>query len=272
MASFEATEDGRSGSSEFFDDFRKSELSLWQLREDTFPGNLALFRPSNFVRRVGRPAEITLKQEDLGVRKYSSAALSSRARFQYGRFEAVLRPSRVPGVVTGMFLHRDSPRQEIDIEFVGKRPRQMLTNVFYNPGGDGARFDYGYRGTPVLVDLGFDATQELHCYAIEWSPSQLLWYVDGRLVHRRANWEPTPIPHLPMRFHLNMWPSRSRELAGRLRDRRLPASCVLVSVRLKSGSVMDFSDKPLGLDTRPLATKDLTETASSLLSPVHRNV
>jgi len=52
----------------------------------------------------------------------------------YGRFEAVLRPSRVPGVVTGVFLHRDSPRQEIDIEFVGKHPRQMLTNVYYNPG------------------------------------------------------------------------------------------------------------------------------------------
>jgi hypothetical protein len=64
------------------------------------------------------------------------------------------------------------------------------------------------------------------------------WYVDGRLVHRRANWEPTPIPHLPMRFHLNLWPPRSRELAGRMRVRNLPATCTLESVRLSPGSVV----------------------------------
>lgn len=94
---------------EFFDDFRGPELSFWQLRDDTFPGNLALFKPSNFVTSHSEPAHIVLCKEDLGVRKYSSAALSSRARFLYGRFEVVLRPSRVPGVVTGVFLHRDSP-------------------------------------------------------------------------------------------------------------------------------------------------------------------
>jgi beta-glucanase (GH16 family) len=142
----------------------------------------------------------------------------------------------VSGLVTGVFLHRDSPRQEIDIEFVGKHPRHILTNVFYNPGADGARFDYGYRGTPILVDVGFDTTEGFHCYAIEWSPTQLRWYVDGCLVHRRANWQPTPIPHLPMQFHLNLWPSRSRDLAGRLRDGRLPAACAVMSVRLRPGS------------------------------------
>jgi GR25 family glycosyltransferase involved in LPS biosynthesis len=223
----------------FVDDFRRPELALWQLRDDTFPGNLALFRPSNFVRSDRGPALMILRKEDVGVRMYTSAAISSRAKFLHGRFEAVLRPPRVPGTVTGLFLHRDSPRQEIDIELVGKRPRQMLTNVYYNPGGEGARFDFGYRGTPVLIDLGFDATEEFHSYAIEWSPNQLRWYVDGCLVHRRANWAPTPIPHLPMQFHLNLWPSRSRELAGRLRDRHLPAACAVMSVRLRSRSVVD---------------------------------
>jgi len=221
------------------DDFRRPNLSLlWKLRDDTFPGNLALFRPLNFVTSDCGPAQIVLRKEDLGVRKYSSAALSSRGSFLYGRFEAVLRPSRVPGMVTGMFLQRDSPRQEIDTEFVGNRRRQILTNVYYNPGVDGARFDYGYRGTPILVDLGFDATEDFHSYAIEWSPNQLRWYVDGRLIHRRANWEPTPIPHLPMRFHLNLWPPRSRELAGRMPGRSLPASCALMSVRLAPRSVI----------------------------------
>jgi GR25 family glycosyltransferase involved in LPS biosynthesis len=229
----------KSYSSAFVADFRTQGLSLWTLRDDTFPSNLALFRAANFVTNSGGPAQILLRKENLGVRGYSSAALSSVAEFLYGRFEAVLRPSRVPGVVTGVFLHRDSPRQEIDIEFVGKHRRQMLTNVYYNPGGDGARFDYGYRGTPVLVDLGFDASEDFHSYAIEWSPDHLLWFVDGRLVHRRVNWDPTPIPHLPMRFHLNLWPCRSHELAGKIRDRSLPAACALMSATLAPVSVVD---------------------------------
>lgn len=220
------------------DDFCKLDHAMWQLRDDTFSGNLALFRPSNFITTGCSPAQLIIRKENLGVRQYSSAALSSRAAFLYGRFEAVLKPARARGVVTGMFLHRDSPRQEIDIEFVGRYPRQLLTNVYYNPGADGARFDYGYRGTPILIDLDFDASKDFHSYAIEWSPTHLRWYVDGRLVHQRATWAPTPIPHLPMRFHVNLWASRSRELAGRIQRRSLPTSCGLMSVRLTPAYVL----------------------------------
>lgn len=143
----------------------------------------------------------------------------------------------MPGVVTGFFLHRDSPRQEIDAEIVGKRPDHLLVNVFYNPGGDGAKFDYGYRGAPRCIELGFDASKAVHRYAIEWSPSQIRWLVDDQLVHARANWDPTPIPHLPMVLHVNTWPSRSRKLAGRLADRRLPATAVVRSIIFEANLV-----------------------------------
>lgn len=220
------------------DEFQVINRRLWRPREDTFPANLALFRSANIIPNAGGPAQLVVRREDLSVRSYSAAALSSAVRFLRGRFEAVLHPPRVPGIVTGVFLHRDSPRQEIDIEFTGKRPRHMLTNVYYNPGGDGARFDYGFRGTPILVELDFDATEGPHRYAIEWCPDQIQWFVDGRLVHRRVNWDPTPIPHLPMQFHVNVWPSRSRELAGSVDDRQLPAACRLQSVRLESALVV----------------------------------
>jgi hypothetical protein len=48
-------------------------------------------------------------------------------------------------------------RQGIDAEILGNRPDHLLVKVFYNPGTDGARFDYGYRGTPVIIEFGFDA-------------------------------------------------------------------------------------------------------------------
>jgi hypothetical protein len=247
----------RIGSSVVVDDFRRLDLSRWQLRNDTFSSNLALFHPSNFVAGDHGSAQLILRKEDVGVRRYSAAALSSRERFLYGRFEAILRPPQVAGVITGVFVHRASPWQEIDIEFAGKYSRQMLANVFYNPGGEGARFDYGDRGTPVLIDLDFQPTDDFHAYAIEWGPDEVRWYVDGQLVYRRANWEPTPIPHLPMQFHVNIWPTRSRALAGRLRNGLLPAVCALKSVRLRSSP-------PVGRPAKTAAPVYAAEEPSNL--------
>jgi len=44
-------------------------------------------------------------------------------------------------------------------------------------------------------------------------------------------WDPTPIPHLPMKLHFNAWPTRSSQLAGRLNTRRLPTMANVQSIR-----------------------------------------
>lgn len=142
----------------------------------------------------------------------------------HGRVQAEIRAAPGSGIVTGFFLHRAAPRQEIDIEFVGSDPRRMLTNVFFNPGDEGAAMSFGYRGSPCWVDLGFDATEDVHEYAIDWRPGHVTWLVDGEIVHERASWDPTPIPHLAMHVHANVWAPRSQELAGRMNDLTLPAT------------------------------------------------
>jgi GR25 family glycosyltransferase involved in LPS biosynthesis len=212
----------------------------WLVRDDTFAGNLALFRPSNVEFRAGTGAVLSVRRESLGVREYSAASVSSRDRYLFGRFEAIIQASNVPGVVTGFFLHRDSPRQEIDIEIAGNRTDRLLVNVFYNPGGEGAKFDYGFRGAPSYIELGFDASESAHRFAIEWGPCEIRWLVDNQLVHRRANWDPTPIPYLPMTLHVNTWPSRSKELAGRLTSRRLPAIAVVRTIALEATLVVNW--------------------------------
>ena len=194
----------------------------WTCLDDTFPSNMALFRPENVSVENGHCGVLNLRKEEAYVRNYTSAAISSRQRYLYGKFDALIKPAAVPGVITGMFLHRSSPRQEIDIEFLGRESRKMLVNVFYNPGIEGSKFDYGYRGTPILIDLGFDAAEDFHQYSIEWSATYIRWFVDSRLVHERSNWEPTPIPHLPMQLYMNLWASRSRELTGQLAEGQLP--------------------------------------------------
>lgn len=203
----------------------------WSARTDTFTGNLALFRPLNVEFHSVEGATLHVRREELGVRQYSAGALSSHAQYLFGRFESTFQASNVPGVVTGFFLHRNSPHQEIDIEIAGNMPNRLLVNVFYNPGEEGALFDYGYRGAPSHIELGFDASKGMHRYAIEWTPCEIRWLVDDRLVHRRVLWDPTPIPRLPMKLHINTWPSRSTQLAGRLNDRRLPAMTHVQSIR-----------------------------------------
>ena len=211
----------------FVDDLSQIESARWLLRNDTFPGNLGLFRPANVTSAASGGLSLAVIEEPLGVRNLSAGAISSRASFLFGRFEATLQATGVPGLVTGFFLHRDSPRQEIDVEILGNRPDQLLVNVFYNPGTDGAKFDYGFRGTPAMVKLGFDSSKGLHDFAVEWDPYEIRWFVDEKLVHCRTTWEPTPIPHLPMTLHLNTWPTRSQELAGRLSLRALPAATIV---------------------------------------------
>lgn len=221
----------------FEDNLNDIQSTRWLLRNDTFPGNLGLFRPANVSQLSSGGLLLTVIEEPLGVRSLSAAAMSSRDSFLFGRFEASLQATNVPGLVTGFFLHRDSPRQEIDVEIAGNRPDRLLLNVFYNPGSEGAKFDYGYRGTPVSIPLGFDASKATHRFAIEWEPCEIRWFVDGELVHRRAIWAPTPIPHLPMTLHINTWPTRSRELAGRLALRALPASAIVRQITVDAFNV-----------------------------------
>jgi beta-glucanase (GH16 family) len=197
--------------------------------DETFPGNLASFAREN-LRYSDDGAQLVIDSVEGGLRPYRSGAFASEASFTYGRFEAEVRAARGSGLVTGFFLYRATPRQEIDIEFAGSDPRRMLVNVYFNPGDEGTAMAYGYRGSPWAIDLGFDASKDFHLYAIDWRPGRVAWMVDGKVVHERVGWDPTPIPHLGMRVHGNLWAPRSEELAGRLDARTLPSAAAFRNV------------------------------------------
>ncbi|WP_117215630.1 family 16 glycosylhydrolase [Allorhizocola rhizosphaerae] len=203
--------------------------TMWKLRDDTFPSNLALFIPENVAVHDGAIA-LTLRAQRTSVREYTGAAMAGRGNYLYGTFGAELRPSNVTGVITGLFLHRNGPRHEIDIEFLGRNTTKMLVNVFYNPGPEGTKLEYGYRGTPTEIDLGFDASDDFHFYEIDWQPSRIAWKVDGVIVYERPIWYPTPLPDRPLEYNVNLWHSRSTEFAGYLDRTRLPAVAEVRSI------------------------------------------
>jgi GR25 family glycosyltransferase involved in LPS biosynthesis len=198
---------------------------------ETFPGNLAAFTREGLVHDMNG-THFVLSKSVVGSRQYRSGAVASSRAFGHGRFEAEIRAARGSGVVTGFFLHRDSPRQEIDIELTGHDPHRMLVNVFFNPGDEGATVAFGYRGSPCRIELGFDATQDFHRYTIDWRPGCITWSVDGKAVHDRVGWDPTPIPHLPLRLHANLWAPCSEELAGRIDQSDLPSTATFRNVTI----------------------------------------
>lgn len=203
---------------------------------ETFPGNLASFTREG-LERTDQGANLVIDHIRGNQRRYRSGAFASLRSFSHGRFEAEIKAAPGSGLITGFFLHRDTPRQEIDIEFVGDEPRRMLVNVFFNPGDDGTAMGFGYRGSPCWIDLGFNATEDFHVYAIDWQPDRVTWLVDGRIVHVRVGWDPTPIPHLSMRLHANLWAPRSEELAGRIDESTLPATAAFRNVAINERPV-----------------------------------
>lgn len=122
------------------------------------------------------------------------------------------------------------------MEFLGRDTSQVLLNVYYNPGSPAGGWNYGNRGTPVLVELGFDAAADYHTYTIEWEPHEIRWFADGQLLHVRPTWVPTPVPALPMQFFINVWPSRSEELVGILEEAQLPVEARVQVVSIASWS------------------------------------
>ena len=210
------------------------DIAAMRLRDDTFPSNLALFTPLNVVHEVGQPLDLMFTSNPTPVREFSAGAVATKDQYLYGSFAATLQPSNVSGLITGLFLHRNGPRQEIDIEFLGKDTTKMLVNVFYNPGPEGTKLEYGYRGTPTIIDLGFDASLSPHVYEIEWLPDAINWKVDGYIVYQRFVWGPTPIPDQPLEFNINLWHSRSVEFAGRLDSSALPARTSIITVQVEA--------------------------------------
>lgn len=225
------------------DNFRFINSVHWELLDNTFPYNLVKFNPNNVSKNKDNGISISLKKEKSKDRDYSSASLKSKEQFQFGRFEIELKPVKKNGVITAFFLYRIDPWQEIDIEFLGNDTSKMLTNVYFNPGNDGTMQNFGTSGTPVLINLGFDASNNFHHYAIEWDPNEIRWFVDDDLVHVRKTGYPTPIPNLPMNVHINLWATRNAKLAGKFDFSLEPQTCCIKSVLVSKWQ------KPKVLDT-----------------------
>jgi len=126
------------------------------------------------------------------------AEFKTRAYYGYGRYEVIMKPSGETGTVSAFFTYTGpwagNPHDEVDIEFIGRRPRHVEFNYFKN----------GRSGAHDKIALGFDASERLNLYAFEWHKDEIIWYVNGEEMYRTPP-NRTDIPTHPGQLFISAW-------------------------------------------------------------------
>jgi serralysin len=95
-------------------------------------------------------------------------------------------PKMVPGAVFGMFTYsadwRNQPWVEFDFEFVGADTTKVQLNIHMEDvSGREISLDEA-KGGPIIVDLGFDASQGMNTYEVIVADNSATFRVNGKVV------------------------------------------------------------------------------------------
>ena len=156
--------------------------------------------PNNVYFQNGQMV-IKLNNQWSHGKPYSSGEYRTNNTFSYGTFETNMIAAKGDGLVTSFFLYTGNPWDEIDVEILGKDTRKVQFNYYVD----------GVANNEKVIDLGFDASQGYHKYAIEYGNGYINWYVDGKWkwgVNNTGLNAPygKKMPSHPMQIMCNLWP------------------------------------------------------------------
>ncbi|GMH12516.1 hypothetical protein Nepgr_014357 [Nepenthes gracilis] len=143
----------------------------------------------------------------------SGSGFKSLQPYRSGYFSAAikLQPGYTAGVITSFYLSNSEEypnhHDEIDIEFLGTtpdKPYTLQTNVFAEGSGDGRVI-----GREMRFYLWFDPTRDFHNYAIFWSPSEIIFFVDDIPIRRYPMKSVSTFPLRPMWVYGSIWDASS---------------------------------------------------------------
>ncbi|WP_230390905.1 family 16 glycosylhydrolase [Reinekea sp. G2M2-21] len=184
-------------------------------------GNLELTVRSEYV-----PASWSQDHQSWkGAYSFSCGELRTvpEKRIRYGRIETRMRaPNRnvASGYISSLFTYRNegNPREweEIDIELEGGRPDKFQANLIYGNNAQDWNATRQWGAWEHKIDVG--AVDQWRVFAIEWTPDQIRWFVDGNLVKtlkqsdincsKGCVWpqiHATPIPDDLTELMMNFW-------------------------------------------------------------------
>ncbi|WP_438853698.1 carbohydrate binding domain-containing protein [Agromyces sp. M3QZ16-3] len=122
-----------------------------------------------------------------GPCEYTSARLitEQKQEFEYGRIESRVQVPEGSGIWPAVWSLGTDFREvgwpqtgEIDVmEFVGRLPNEIFGTI-HGPGYSGGQ---SYGG---IYDFGAPVPGDWHEFAVEWTPEQIVWTVDGIVYHQ----------------------------------------------------------------------------------------
>jgi beta-glucanase (GH16 family) len=211
------------------DDFDTLDFGRWQLMTHSWDTNLAQFSTQNATVRDGvLSLQLTREPTDT-VKPFRGVELRSLETLTYGKVEARVRLARGSGVVSSLVtIYTPWPADdwnELDVEFLGRDTDRVQFNAMVYTGPPTAppvQTSVTPTQYPELVTLGFDPTQEFHVFAMEWTPSDARFSVDGALLHVWSN--EIARMKLPQNILATIWASSSPEWAGAILPDSAPTS------------------------------------------------
>ncbi|GEM_PF-1241542 len=184
----------------FFDDFEGDQIdsSKWQVATWTEHGGQT-GRDRTYVED-GKLHLVFINDSEEG---YLSAAIQTWDTFLYGRWEARLKPSDVPGVLNSMYTidwdGGDGTRQEVDIEF--------LTYTFGDDSGEvhlavhAANLD----SWDSNIVLDFNPSDDFHVWGFDITPEYIQWFVDEQVLYTYYYDEKPVTVDTPYQLKFNVW-------------------------------------------------------------------
>ncbi|MGN6646280.1 MAG: family 16 glycosylhydrolase [Cytophaga sp.] len=176
---------------------------------------------------------------------YLGAEIRTIETFQYGRFEARMKPSEASGMIYSFFTFYDEPDfasnwNEIDVEVLGRYSNEVQFNAIT---GNHQMFEKRYV-------LPFNPHEDFHNYAFTWTPSYIAWSVDGVEVYRQTGAHIAKM-NRPQKLMMNVWPSRSAGWAGPIDAAKIPLQAQYDFVKYYS-----YQSNPKDQDTFKLKWTD----------------
>jgi beta-glucanase (GH16 family) len=164
-------------------------------------------------------------QQEKGPYEFSCGEVRTQInkKIRYGRIEARMKaPQRAvaSGYISSLFTYTNEgePREweEIDVELEGGRPDKFQVNLIYGKGVWDWPSTRKWGAWEDKIDIA--PADEWRVYAIQWTPTEITWFVDGvwakTLDAKMLDCQPacigsqvypTPIPDNLTKLMMNFW-------------------------------------------------------------------
>lgn len=182
---------------DMYADFAKGTSEFFECSDGWSNGNMfnCTWRKRNVTFNDGKMQLIIDVDSAPVYAPYSGGEYRSKGFYGYGRYEVSMKAIKNDGVVSSFFTYTgpsdNNPWDEIDIEILGKDTTKVQFNYFTD----------GVGNHEYLYDLGFDAAEDFHTYAIEWHEDKIVWFVDGEEVYTAEE----NIPSTESKIMMNAW-------------------------------------------------------------------